>query len=617
MNQDAALLSIPYKKKMSWVDWNFAKMRGERHSSALVFTSEAVLRQKREARKTEELRESMRVVMRRNGGIAWPFLSRAYYRKAMVDASQADEWYRSHDALTLGDLYLGCDDVTLQLWCERRVSECRHLLKLLKGLIAGLGACFRVLERYKMEPPIVFSPVNGPSVDLQPLARRFVCERWWRRQARKMQARAVDRYMRARGDVAKYRQVYCSDWGVKNRDKAAARNAGYLSQMKAVNDLGQEYNLADLAALGNGDLGNRRNELMVRMRGFEEVARDRGHVAEFWTFTAPSMYHRMRWIKQAYKAVENHSWNGADPRQVQEYLQGVWSRIRADLARADIRCYGFRVVEPHHDGTPHWHLFLMFRSDEVERAREIARDHLLRVAPDEPGAKVSRFVAKAGDPSKGGAAAYMAKYVAKNIDGRGCRGELSEQDDDSGLDLGSAALRVRSWASIWGIRQFQQIGGPAVTVWRELRRLWADHEPSEGELLGSSVAEEAGQAADAGDWAAFVEVMGGPSLPRSDRPILPTYWIEDDGNCRIDQDTGEELPCYAETLYGDPVKGKVFGVSVQGFGEILTRLYRWTIERIKSVSPERDWRRRVDSVGSFLGLDAVGFCGPPARLGLV
>lgn len=260
-----------------------------------------------------------------------------------------------------------------------------------------------------------------------------------------------------------------------------------------------------------------RHELMVRMRGFEDMANEMGLVGMFYTLTAPSRYH----ATHVHSGKRNDKYCNASPRKTQKYLCNVWSRVRAKWGREGIRTFGFRVAEPHHDGTPHWHLLLFLRPEEVELATDIFHEYALQVDGSEPGAAQYRFTAKPIDEEFGSATGYIAKYISKNIDGYGMDGEF---DHESGKPVKEMAKRVRAWASRWSIRQFQQIGGAPVSTWRELRRLGSR------ELVLHPELEAARAAADAPDWPGYVNAQGGPFVTRDCLRVRLNYEYTENGN---------------------------------------------------------------------------------------
>ena len=239
---------------------------------------------------------------------------------------------------------------------------------------------------------------------------------------------------------------------------------------------------------------------MARLFGFDKIAKEFDHLGLFITITCPSRMHA-RYGKTGHV---NPRYDKTTPNEAQKYLCRVWARMRAKLKNTGIHVYGFRVAEPQHDGTPHWHILLYTHRRNEQTIREMCLDYALQDSPDEKGAKERRCVFKVIDWNKGTGIGYIAKYISKNIDGEHLDTDLH------GNDAKNTALRVAAWASIHKIRQFQQFGGPSVTCWREFRKISS---------APSGLLEEARAAADSGDWELFTKLLGGTQINRKEQPI--------------------------------------------------------------------------------------------------
>ena len=346
---------------------------------------------------------------------------------------------------------------------------------------------------------------------------RLESPQWWLNRLRRIHARWREHLMIAAGYVQKKSSPYSSapcltEWLAQKK-----ANREYLKAMELEDqDTGERISLIDKVAGSVANPANRRRELMTRMRGFEDLAKLEGLAGDFYTLTAPSRYHSMQ-----HNGRRNNKYCGASPRETQQYLCKVWARTRAAWKRKGIRVFGLRVVEPHHDATPHWHLLLFMRPECVEQAREIFRKYALKEDGNEPGAQENRFQVVPIDDAHGSATGYIAKYISKNIDGFALDGE---KDDETGEDLKEMSLRVSAWASRWAIRQFQQIGGAPVTVYRELRRL------GDRELVLHPELETARQAANGGEWDNYVLAQGGPLVERDKLRIRLNYETTENGN---------------------------------------------------------------------------------------
>ncbi len=447
-----------------------------------------------------------------------------------------------------------------------------------------------------------------PGLDARPFAKkckkdadailaRVLCPNWWARNLK----RAAVWHREAAGRLsattcARKRQPYLTDDTVhrlRKRDKAVAV---MLEQTEIESEDGDVINIGQAIKASVANPAIRRGELMTRIKGCEEWADAEGWRGLFTTHTTPSRFHAV-----GHDGAINPRWLEAGqptPKAAQAWLCGVWAKTRAALKNKGVDIFGFRVAEPHHDGTPHWHMLIFCRPEDRTQTKRLMRFYWLEdeiaAAKDQrrrltciktrkatgrrlfgfcgvsevgapsvrylragkrwtckgceltwakmpaPGLNLSakgieagaaRHRFKAKTMQKGGAAGYCAKYISKGIDDEGDVGATGHCDDlPDGRKLhipqadmfAGGAQRVRMWSRAHNIRQFQAIGQPPVTAWRELRRVdeaeafRATDETWDAWMAVNRCGEQRAS------WQRFMRVQGGACVGRHYRIAVAT-----------------------------------------------------------------------------------------------
>ncbi|MEO6921967.1 MAG: replication endonuclease [Collimonas sp.] len=402
---------------------------------------------------------------RRMGRALRDLFARDGYQKHEHKVDVIDEIWTEQQLLPLD-----ASDGAIYQAADSAARECYQLCADLQSLDAIVSAIRLVCDRLQVPPPAGKEEVE--------IIRRAVDKAWWHRGIRKAHARRCEHMAIRLGFTSFKTGAYVSNETAYRQRRRNKQNAKLLASIEMQNENGQTYSLEELAALGTANKSIRRDELMTRIRGFEEVAFDMGHVGVFATITAPSKYHAV--LSKSGEANPNYiKFGEPTPRDAQAYLCDVWKCIRSKLHRDGIHAYGIRIAEPHHDGCPHWHMLMFVPPEHQERYEAVISAYALLEDGNERGADKNRVKLVRIEAGKGTAAGYIAKYIAKNIDGANVGDHHMREegrtyvvtDDLVGDEMITPSQRVCYWAQTWGIRQFQQVGGAPIGPWRELRRV--------------------------------------------------------------------------------------------------------------------------------------------------
>lgn len=529
-----------------------------------------------------------------------------------------------------GTLNLTSDDEGFEAFAERLA---KHVLTLRKDYFDGdedeykaFCAAHALLSGYDLRDPDFDYGFENPEAP-RPChwLNRWVDPAYLVRAIRRTSARRLFDASRLAGVVGKFADPYAPSYLVSRRIHRVRKNRATLSGLAAVSvsDPLVGCSLVDAidASVSNPEV--QRAELMTRLKGFETIAKQERHAALFLTITCPSRFHPTSGGKT------NPNWIAAGRPTVkdgQDYLNGVWRNIGRRCAdkgtekapREPISVYGFRFAEPHADGTPHWHCIIFVPYKRANEYRSICRKECFKDSPNEAGASKHRFTCKPLSLKRGSAVGYCSKYIAKNVDGFAVG-----EDFETGTSALTTVQRVLAWKSANNIRQFQQVGGPTVTAWRELRRMAnQDYDMPGFETLTQGdwlLLDACRRAADEGNWDAFCVAMGGIFCPRDAQTVRPSYSTPraftrlnagNVGRPYHENAADFELRVSPEgrlTQYGDPAKTTVDGLIFNQI-HIATRLKRyqiksleaWETQKKKLIEQVRDYFITATETGEYL-----------------
>lgn len=374
-----------------------------------------------------------------------------------------------------------------------------------------------------------------PDVEKLPGAfLRLSCADWWNRKLWRLRRIWREEQSRAACLVSRKKSAYLSRDALTEFREQRRRMKQFLKSHELVNDDGFTIDLADAYYSGNSNPLHRRHEMMANMKGLELIAQERGDEAVFVTVTCPSAWHAT-----TADGHPNPKWNGSTIRDTSDYLVNVFfAAVRKKLNRKNLRWYGVRVAEPHHDGTVHWHMMIFVRPEDRETIVNEMQDIAIREDRDELGDDITpRFKQELITPDKGTPTSYIATYIGKNLDKGAVKGNDPKTgnplvDNESGLAMAESVERAVGWAGLHGVRQFQFFGIPSRQVWRELRRLACQlqRNPQGPQKLKDPAMDNVMLAADAGCFASYITKQGGVLIPRKDYVVRTAYDIADKPN---------------------------------------------------------------------------------------
>ncbi|WP_339435736.1 replication endonuclease [Pseudomonas sp. EL_65y_Pfl1_R32] len=286
---------------------------------------------------------------------------------------------------------------------------------------------------------------QGSTVDTR--IARLVDPKWWRRKLsaladalREHQAQ-VNRELGGNSTA----QVCCTDAAIlAYRERKESTDKALKTQFK-IKKTNDDVKVFSLYEISEASRKNRLNEVFLDIKALECIAESKKYGCAFITLTAAPEFH-------SNPKLGRNTYAGATAREANNALQKDWRSVLDALDNHGVnrksgRYFGFRVVELHDDGCPHWHILFFF--DRSLGIIEVVEDSIRRRYSDRGSYfdaqkdSIVKIIEKNGEATAT-PSSYIFKYLAFAL-------SFDEKSDD-------LALRYKCAIRAMGARQYSFFG---------------------------------------------------------------------------------------------------------------------------------------------------------------
>ncbi|TBV11346.1 replication endonuclease [Stutzerimonas kirkiae] len=294
---------------------------------------------------------------------------------------------------------------------------------------------------------------------------RAKCKKFWTRAIEKKvneerlayeaRNKIVGEQRTAKRKIAEPPQLYCSNKTLERDIEKKRLNEKNLSKQIVTNIKTKKSE--SLLVISKRNEENRAKETYHITKNLEHLAEKNNFKWLFITLTAPSMYH-----PNPSKGKCKYEYS-AGVKASHEYIQTRWERIQSVLDRRGIPAapdsyFGIRTVEPHKDGSIHWHILIFASENKI--------DNIIKAFREKFNTDTAAKIVLGRDSGKQGsakAASYLYKYISKSLSKKEEKQSKQDQKEDAireANDLASTRNKDRVQAAIRALRlrQYQLIG---------------------------------------------------------------------------------------------------------------------------------------------------------------